>query len=430
MGKKALVLCGGGAKGAYQIGAWKALKKLGFKPDIITGTSVGALNGCLMIMGDYEKAYNVWTHIGMNNIFSFDDVDISKSKSMMDLTTILLKSGKSASYEPLLKLIDSCIDEDKIRNSKIDFGFVTTQFLPLKKVEIFKNDIPKGQLKDYVMASAACYPYMKSFSIGDKKFIDGGYFDNMPIDMAIKKGATDIVVLDLKAIGVNTKLTNMDANITYIGTRHNLGGIMMFDMDNSLRNIELGYLDTMKTFNVYEGDLYTFRKGSNLKASKFENKVLANYKKIYSHLPVTNIFETTGKTALEEYLKKYNQELFTINSNVLTCFEFALNIFEFDYLELYKFRKTRKRLLEKFNYYYKNKNYNEISELSKNFKKLLKPDGIKKFKNTYNKKNIVCYIYDKLNTEVIPTDDKKEIWIYSMLFPDAVLAAIIICSLK
>ena len=45
MGKKGVVLCGGGAKGAYQIGVWKALKKLNFNPDVVTGTSVGALNG-------------------------------------------------------------------------------------------------------------------------------------------------------------------------------------------------------------------------------------------------------------------------------------------------------------------------------------------------------------------------------------------------
>ena len=44
---KALVLSGGGAKGSYQLGVWKALRELNIKFDIITGTSVGALNGAL-----------------------------------------------------------------------------------------------------------------------------------------------------------------------------------------------------------------------------------------------------------------------------------------------------------------------------------------------------------------------------------------------
>lgn len=47
--KRAIVLSGGGARGAYQIGVWKALRELNIKYDIITGTSVGALNGALMI---------------------------------------------------------------------------------------------------------------------------------------------------------------------------------------------------------------------------------------------------------------------------------------------------------------------------------------------------------------------------------------------
>ena len=53
---KALVLSGGGSKGSYQIGVWKALRKLHIKFDIVTGTSVGALNGALVAQKNYYKA--------------------------------------------------------------------------------------------------------------------------------------------------------------------------------------------------------------------------------------------------------------------------------------------------------------------------------------------------------------------------------------
>ena len=86
MGKKGVVLCGGGAKGAYQIGVWKALKKLKFNPEVVTGTSVGALNGSLMVMDDFKKAYDTWMNIDMKQIFSFKSVDLSKAKNMSDLT--------------------------------------------------------------------------------------------------------------------------------------------------------------------------------------------------------------------------------------------------------------------------------------------------------------------------------------------------------
>ena len=81
---RALVLSGGGAKGSYQIGVWKALRKLNMKFDIITGTSSGALNGALMTQNSYGQAKKIWKKInngvlfGDNVIESNKDIDIYK----------------------------------------------------------------------------------------------------------------------------------------------------------------------------------------------------------------------------------------------------------------------------------------------------------------------------------------------------------------
>ena len=69
----ALALEGGGAKGAYQIGAWKALREAGVKIDAVAGTSVGALNGSLIVMGDLEKAENIWENIRYSQVMDVDD---------------------------------------------------------------------------------------------------------------------------------------------------------------------------------------------------------------------------------------------------------------------------------------------------------------------------------------------------------------------
>ncbi|UKI49919.1 MAG: patatin-like phospholipase family protein [Clostridium sp.] len=53
--KKGLVFCGGGSKGAYQMGAWQALEELNEKFDIVTGTSIGCLNGAMFTQHDYQK---------------------------------------------------------------------------------------------------------------------------------------------------------------------------------------------------------------------------------------------------------------------------------------------------------------------------------------------------------------------------------------
>ena len=66
--KMAIVLGGGGSKGAYQIGAWRALKELGIKYDIITGTSIGAFNGAMIVQGDFEKALALWREIDIDKV--------------------------------------------------------------------------------------------------------------------------------------------------------------------------------------------------------------------------------------------------------------------------------------------------------------------------------------------------------------------------
>jgi NTE family protein len=67
--KRAIVLSGGGARGSYQIGVWKALRKLHIKYDIVTGTSVGALNGALITQKSYFRSIWLWYNINFKHIF-------------------------------------------------------------------------------------------------------------------------------------------------------------------------------------------------------------------------------------------------------------------------------------------------------------------------------------------------------------------------
>ena len=71
-----LVLDGGGARGAYQIGAWKALREAGVKIEAVAGTSVGALNGALICMGDLEKAEKIWREMTFSTVMDVDDEEM------------------------------------------------------------------------------------------------------------------------------------------------------------------------------------------------------------------------------------------------------------------------------------------------------------------------------------------------------------------
>ena len=132
--KKALVLCGGGARGGYHIGVWKALKEINYKPNIITGTSVGALNGALLAIKEDKLAQEIWENMTMDTVF--------EKKETRDINTIsspsefLLEIGKIGGInpKPLKELVNKLADEKKFRNSDIEFGLVLTAIRPMRKV--------------------------------------------------------------------------------------------------------------------------------------------------------------------------------------------------------------------------------------------------------------------------------------------------------
>ena len=83
---KALVLAGGGAKGSYEMGVWKALRKLGMKFDIITGTSIGALNGALMVQNSYFKGMHLWLNTDFYKLFGSELQDMKTIKKMIKVS--------------------------------------------------------------------------------------------------------------------------------------------------------------------------------------------------------------------------------------------------------------------------------------------------------------------------------------------------------
>ena len=104
MGKKAIVLGGGGSKGSYQVGVWKALQELGFEYEIVTGTSVGALNGAFMAQQEFPLVEKMWKSLRTADIM---DVEIGdRVENLRDLTgkagTFLAELVKNGGADPLV----------------------------------------------------------------------------------------------------------------------------------------------------------------------------------------------------------------------------------------------------------------------------------------------------------------------------------------
>ena len=74
----AVALEGGGAKGAYEAGVWKALEEAGVKYNAVAGTSVGALNGAMMASRDLETALHLWENVKFSQVFDADDEQMKK----------------------------------------------------------------------------------------------------------------------------------------------------------------------------------------------------------------------------------------------------------------------------------------------------------------------------------------------------------------
>ncbi len=265
--KRAVVLSGGGAKGAYEVGVWQAMRETDFVPEIITGTSVGALNGALMMQDDFNKAVEIWESITTDKILKLEEpLDLGgldfKGTIRMFVNEVIRKGGMDAS--PLGDLLNEYVDEKRVRQAPQEFGIVTVSVAPLEKHTLFLEDIPEGQLNDYLLASAACYPLFQPYKMDGREFIDGGYYDNLPLRMATERGATEILAVDLRAIGVKSSMgvkNRKNINIKFIVPSAQTGSIVDFTAENAKNNIRLGYLDACREFGFYEGNLYTFRKG-------------------------------------------------------------------------------------------------------------------------------------------------------------------------
>lgn len=257
---RAIVLSGGGSKGSYQIGVWKALRKLNINYDIVTGTSVGALNGALMVQNKYHKAYRLWKQMNMSTLFG-NEVDNPKNKHELIkiYRTGFLKTGGMEVVE-LQKLINKYIHKDSFFRSKINYGLVTVNVSGKKALQLEKKNINKEKLSDYLIASASCYPAFQAKDIDGNKFIDGGMFDNLPINLAVKLGADEIIAVDLCAPGIKQKVKNKNkVKIITIKPHNKLSNFLNFNEEEARINIKYGYCDTMKVFHQYYGIQYTFK---------------------------------------------------------------------------------------------------------------------------------------------------------------------------
>ncbi|MBR6088387.1 MAG: patatin-like phospholipase family protein, partial [Anaerolineaceae bacterium] len=186
--KWGLVLSGGGTKGAYEVGVWKALRELHIPIRGIAGTSIGALNAAMFLCLEQKQIEEIYRNIRLSDVLPVSG-KIDPDKDVFDPSNLLaiireffLQRGLDNAQ--LRNMLETHLDIDRIYKSPLDLGIVTYNIPTKEAFQLFKEDIERDKLIDYLLASAN-FPIYKTQNVDGKHFLDGGLYDNMPFNLLI-----------------------------------------------------------------------------------------------------------------------------------------------------------------------------------------------------------------------------------------------------
>ena len=249
--KIGLVLGGGGAKGAAEVGVLKVLEEAGVKPDYIVGTSIGSIVGGLYAAGytateletmfktqewlslltDRDAALSNEPYItknGITYIFGFPIID---NKSKIGVGMI-----KGERIEHVLDSMLVAKGVKKIEKMKIPFCCVAADIHSAEEVVL-----SKGSVASAMRASMAIPGIFKPVKKGDWLLVDGGMLNNLPVDVCKAMGADIIIAVDLQQNELKPKEKKDFSLLTGIGNLFGLGGIIEWittrpDIDKYMEN--------------------------------------------------------------------------------------------------------------------------------------------------------------------------------------------------
>lgn len=349
-----LVLEGGGARGSYHIGAYKALEDLGITDEIsvVTGTSIGSINGAMIVQGDADYAEKMWREAIYSMAVKVDDElvydlihgDKSIKNLPRDLSSIVNVFSKGGlDITPLKELLNAKVDEEKVRNSKMKLGLVTVNISDLQPLELYIDEIPEGELVNYLIASSYL-PGFKMEPLSGKYYLDGGFYDRMPIKMLKRVDVDKAIAIRTHKDKVDKEILNNE-NIIMVEPKQELFGIYDITPENGVYGLNLGYYDTMRTFKNLYGEKYYIEPFEEEFAFEFFNRDVEVMKR------VNGIMKNEEGSVYRNYYEKSIPTLFKIlniddgnlSDLLIAALEVRLTSLEVDQFKIY----TVEELLEK-----------------------------------------------------------------------------------
>ena len=180
------MLGGGGLLGAHEVGMLRALSEGGVRPDLVVGTSIGALNGVFVARdpaGAADRLASLWQGESLRVVFS---------ETLVGRAARLARSGTHLhSVEPLRKMFaDKLLPAESFADLELPFHCVAACI-----EDASAHWFSEGPLVSAVMASCAVPGLLPPAEIGGRHYFDGGLVDSIPVGRAVALGATTIYVL-------------------------------------------------------------------------------------------------------------------------------------------------------------------------------------------------------------------------------------------
>jgi NTE family protein len=190
--KRALVLSGGGARGAFQVGVWKYLREINWTPDLICGTSIGAVNAAAIGSGmSVERLIDIWKTHNRSEIYRFKALKVLSSalygrpfKAVLDTT-------------PMRAMLTRHLDLEALRRSPIEI-VISAVHLATGRLHLYNQDVIEI---DHLMASSAMPILFPWQPIRGELYWDGGVMANSPLFVALEKKIEEIIVVLLSPVG-------------------------------------------------------------------------------------------------------------------------------------------------------------------------------------------------------------------------------------
>lgn len=266
--KIGLALAGGGGKGAYQVGVWKAMEALGLTQDLhaVAGTSIGALNGTLFAQGDPGAVEEIWLSMSPTRAFGVDaatvmpaNIQARLAPSMREMLT-RLPGGVSLSRRGLEMLIETYLRPEALERAPITAFATCVAGFPLGPARYFAlNGQPADHIKKVLCASSAIPFMFDPVPIEDTLYSDGGigvYGDNTPVRPLHSLGCDTIIVVHLNPRDRVNPAQFPGSRIIQVNPSKSLGDMIGGNLDfvgeNARWRMALGFEDGLRQLAVVD----------------------------------------------------------------------------------------------------------------------------------------------------------------------------------